>query len=78
MQIIDGVDMSNVLFGTGPSLRKSFLYFEWRTGKVMAVRVGAWKLHVHTRGSHCEPPFPDQNCYDSEFRDMSYYNMSSG
>ena len=38
---IDGIDMHDVLFGQGPSQRKEFLYFEWRTAVLMAVRIGA-------------------------------------
>lgn len=34
---IDGVDMQDVLFGTGPSKREFFLYFEWRTARLVAV-----------------------------------------
>ena len=72
-RIIDGVDMLPVLTGTGPTKRTTFLYFEWRTAQLVAVRKGPWKLHIQTRGSHCAPPFPDPNCYDDEFRNASYY-----
>jgi hypothetical protein len=67
---IDGVDMHDVLFGQGPTKRTEFLYFEWRTATLMAVRINNWKLHVQTRGSHCSPPFPDANCYDFSFRTL--------
>jgi hypothetical protein len=67
---IDGVDMHDVLFGQGPTKRTEFLYFEWRTATLMAVRIGPWKLHVQTRGSHCSAPFPDPNCYDMDFRTL--------
>ena len=67
---IDGVDQHDLLFGQGPSKRTEFLYFEWRTATLMAVRIGPWKLHVQTRGSHCTPPFPDANCYDDDFRTL--------
>ena len=39
----------------------------------MAVRKGEWKLHVHTRGSHCTKPFPDAHCYDFSFRNASEF-----
>lgn len=67
-RVIDGMDISDVLFGTGPTPRTTFLYFEWRTARLMAVRIGPWKLHMFTRGSHCTPPFPDANCYDMDFK----------
>lgn len=67
-RVIDGVDITDVIFGTGPSKRNTFLYFEWRTARLVAVRIGPWKLHLYTRGSHCTPPFPDPNCYDMDFK----------
>lgn len=76
-RVIDGADMRDVLFGTGPTKRTTFLYFEWRTAKLVAVRIGKWKLHVQTRGSHCSAPFPDANCYDDAFRNASHYPCSS-
>ena len=77
-RIIDGVDMMQLLSGTGPTKRKNFLYFEWRTADLMAVRIGQWKLHMQTRGSHCSAPFGDANCYDMSFRNASFYAPGGG
>jgi arylsulfatase A len=46
---IDGVDLSPVLFGTGPNLRQSFVYYRDMTA--WAIRKGPWKMHVTTRSS---------------------------
>ena len=46
-------------------------YFDWRTATLMAVRINQWKLHVQVRGSHCEAPFPDPNCYNSGFENAT-------
>ena len=43
-----------------------------------AVRIGPWKLHIFTHGSHCAAPFPDPNCYDKGFRNASYYAPGGG
>ena len=58
---IDGVDLSPVLFGTGPNPRRSFVYYRDMTA--WAIRLGPWKMHVTTRSSfgkdaavHHEPP----------------------
>jgi len=47
---IDGVDLSPVLFGTGPGLRQSFVYY--RDTTAWAIRKGPWKMHVTTRASY--------------------------
>lgn len=33
------------------------------TGDLVAVRLGPWKLHFLTKGSHCDDTFPDAECY---------------
>ena len=53
---IDGVDQHDLLFGQGPSKRTEFLYLNYRAGLLMAVRIGPWKLHVQTQGSHAQAP----------------------
>lgn len=32
-------------------------------GSLVAVRLGPWKLHFVTKGSHCNNDFPDSECY---------------
>lgn len=52
--VLTGVDMHDVLFAQGPmprTKRTDFLYFEWRSATLMAVRINQWKLHVQVRGS---------------------------
>lgn len=61
-------------FARSPSLfalPSKLRYFEWRTAKLMAVRINQWKLHVQVRGSHCSAPFPDPNCYNDDFQNAS-------
>ena len=47
---IDGVDLSPLLFGTGPGPRQSLMYY--RDTTVYAVRKGPWKMHVTTRSAY--------------------------
>ncbi len=49
-RIIDGVDLSPVLFDEGPTNRKSVLYY--RGTALMAVRFGPWKAHYFTQTSY--------------------------
>ena len=46
-RIVDGVDLSPVLFGTGESPRKTMFFY--RGTKIMAVRKGWYKAHFATR-----------------------------
>ncbi|HVE40769.1 MAG TPA: sulfatase [Planctomycetota bacterium] len=46
---IDGLDLSPLLFGTGPSPRQSLAYY--RDTEVWAFRKGHWKIHVMTRSA---------------------------
>jgi arylsulfatase A-like enzyme len=46
---IDGVDLSPLLFGTGPGLRQTFVYY--RDTEAWAIRKGPWKMHVITRSA---------------------------
>jgi hypothetical protein len=34
-----------------------------QAGDLVAVRLGPWKLHFTTKGSHCNDNFPDAECY---------------
>ncbi len=49
-RVLDGVDMSPVLFGTGPSNRQSHFYY--RGQRLMAVRKGPWKAHLMTQDGY--------------------------
>lgn len=49
-RIIDGQDLSPVLFGNGPSPRKHVLYY--RGTRLMAVRLGPWKAHFITQSAY--------------------------
>lgn len=49
-RIIDGVDLSPVLFDEGRSNRKSVLYY--RGTQLMAARLGPWKAHYFTQTSY--------------------------
>ena len=47
---IDGVDISPVLFGTGPGPRRLFYYY--RDTSLYAIRKGPWKAHLVTRSAY--------------------------
>ena len=47
---LDGVDLSPVLFGTGPSLRDSMAFY--RMGELYAYRRGPYKVHLVTQGRY--------------------------
>lgn len=49
-RVVDGVDLSPVLFGTGKSPRKTMFYY--RGTRLMAVRKGAWKAHFITQNAY--------------------------
>ena len=70
----DGWDMSALLFTAAGQAapaeakrRDRFFYHtsgdEGGQGALVAVRLGAWKLHFITKGSHCDKTFPDAECY---------------
>jgi arylsulfatase A-like enzyme len=46
-RIVDGLDLSPALFGTGPSPRNNMFYY--REGKLFAARKGPYKAHFITR-----------------------------
>jgi len=49
-RIVDGLDLSPVLFGTGPSPRKTMFYY--RGAKLYAVRKGSYKAHFMTKSAY--------------------------
>lgn len=49
-RVIDGLDITRVLLGKGPSPRNSFLYY--RGTQLYAVRKGDYKAHLITRSSY--------------------------
>jgi len=54
-RIMDGVDMSPILFERGPSKRKVMFYYNG--AELFAARKGAYKLHLITyTGYSKEPP----------------------
>ena len=75
----DGWDMSALLFSAaaqcdragyceasmGLGRRDRYFYHssEDDDGDLVAVRLGPWKLHFLTKGSHCNDDFPDAECY---------------
>jgi len=55
-RVIDGVDMSPILFGTGPSKRNVMFYY--RGDELFAVRKGTYKAHMRTAAGYAEPGRP--------------------
>ncbi len=53
-RVVDGVDLSPVLLGEGPSPREAMFYY--RGYQLMAVRMGPWKAHFITQGSYGSEP----------------------
>ena len=51
--MIDGLDLSAALFGTGPSPRQSLAYF--KDTRIFAFRQGLFKAHFLTQESHDSP-----------------------
>jgi len=49
-RIIDGKDLSPVLFGSGPS--RCDVFFFYRGTRLMAVRKGPWKAHLITQNAY--------------------------
>jgi arylsulfatase A len=46
-RVFDSCDLTDALFGNGPSPRENFFY--WTRGELHAVRSGPWKMHVRQR-----------------------------
>lgn len=51
---VDGYDLAPVLFGDARSPRVEMPFY--RSGKLYAYRLGAWKLHFVTEGAYRQPP----------------------
>ena len=49
-RVVDGMDLSPVLFGTGPSPRNTMFYY--RGAKIYAVRKGQYKAHFLTKSAY--------------------------
>jgi arylsulfatase A len=49
-RIVDGLDLSPALFGTGPSPRQTMFFY--RGAKLYAVRKGPYKAHFFTRSAY--------------------------
>ncbi len=49
-RVVDGLDLSPALFGTGPSPRKTMFYY--RGTKIWAVRKGPFKAHYMTKSGY--------------------------
>jgi len=49
-RVVDGLDLSPVLFGTGPSPRNTMFYY--RGAKIYAVRKGQYKAHFFTKSAY--------------------------
>jgi arylsulfatase A-like enzyme len=64
---IDGIDISAALFGTGPSARKEFYYYDppydCQT-QICAVRAGSWKLHFKKAKPGETPAFAPNELYN--------------
>jgi arylsulfatase A-like enzyme len=53
-RIVDGLDMTPILYGTGPSNRDSFFFY--RGTRLFAARKGEYKAHYITRSSYGREP----------------------
>jgi len=49
-RVVDGLDLSPALFGTGPSPRKTMFYY--RGAKLYAARKGLYKIHFLTKSAY--------------------------
>ena len=78
-KVSDGFDLTSYLFEGGAargdkSPRQEFFYYDTsgirapastagNAPLLMAARVGSYKAHWYTRGSHCNDDYPDAACY---------------
>ncbi|QDU07451.1 sulfatase [Gimesia aquarii] len=58
-RVVDGVDLSSVLLGTGESPRKEMAFY--RGTKLMAFRKGPWKAHFITKPAYGREPFKEHH-----------------
>ncbi len=64
---IDGYDISPALFGSGPSPRREFYYFDSPYDcqtQICAIRSGSWKLHFRKAKSGESPTFEPSELYN--------------
>ncbi|MGH9340809.1 MAG: sulfatase family protein [Acidobacteriota bacterium] len=76
-RIIDGMDISPVLFGAGASPRKGLFYY--RGVRLMAVRQGPWKAHLITQpayGGHPPESHDPPLLYHLEHDPSEQYEIS--
>lgn len=67
---LDGVDMTDLLFRTGPSQRKAMFFYPTDPSEkygVFAVRMGQFKAHYYTRGAGHSDTTPDHDCHMTSF-----------
>jgi arylsulfatase A-like enzyme len=76
-RVVDGLDLSPALFGTGPGPRKNMFYY--RGAKLYAARKGAYKAHFITRPAYAkgqekyhDPPL----LYNLEHDPSEKYNIA--
>ncbi|XP_065181771.1 arylsulfatase A-like isoform X1 [Sycon ciliatum] len=66
-RIIDGVDMSSILFTEqGKAIRTHYFYYPKNpepTIGLYGIRNNQYKAHFYTEGSHCGPPYRDEDCW---------------
>ncbi|XP_054891577.1 arylsulfatase A [Poeciliopsis prolifica] len=66
--ILDGFDMTDLLFHEGKSKREAMMFYPTDPNEkygLFAVRLGKYKAHFYTRGATHSATIPDQDC--SEF-----------
>jgi len=72
---VDGLDLSPLLFGTGPSPRTELLYFQ---GKALeAVRMGKWKLRVTHREAAPDESSQRIELFDLESDPSERWNLAA-
>lgn len=68
-RIIDGVDMSPILFAPeGKTNRTHYFYYPKDPSPkigLYAIRDAQYKAHFYTQGSHCDQKYRDQDCWDA-------------
>jgi len=58
-RVVDGQDLSPVLFQSGPGPRDEMVYY--RGTRLMAIRKGPWKAHFITKPAYGREPFKDHD-----------------
>ncbi|WP_298862025.1 sulfatase [uncultured Gimesia sp.] len=76
-RVVDGVDLTPVLMGTGKSPRDEMVYY--RGTKLMALRKGPWKAHFITKPAYGKEPFQEHDppvLYHLEHDPSEKYDVS--